>query len=364
MNNRENILSRFQANGSYAPVFMPDLTLWYEWHRDHDTLPRQHRDHTLIEIAQALGCPAWVPLRPWRLEMHGVDIIEKISDTKKVIRYITPERELTEQWDLGPDGDWWQVEYPVKGMDDLDAARAVIQARQYKLDRKILSSLSLEKEKNHLIVLELPMQSYADMLHNFLGWSEGVMLLMGQGKTRLTEMMVLMEKKRQTLVEEMASLPGDLVLSPDNLDGQYLSPTTFKDHFGVSYGITAETLHHHGKKIIVHMGGPGKHLFSLLAQTGVDGVQGVSGPPQSNANLAEAREKSGPHLTLWGGIPQDLMVRPHTKAELTASVHQAIFHSRQDSRMIIGIADRVPVDCEFSRLQTVADLVSVATDRL
>ncbi len=29
-----------------------------------------------------------------------------------------PDRTLTERWSVGPDGDWWQVEWPVKGLKD------------------------------------------------------------------------------------------------------------------------------------------------------------------------------------------------------------------------------------------------------
>lgn len=362
MDQKQNILSRFQAGQLSAPVFMPDLTLWYKWHKDRNTLPDQHKNHTMVEIARQLGCPVWNPLRPWRMDHPGVDIVEERSGTEKVIRYKTPERELTERWELGPDGDWWQVEYPVKGTDDLDAALAVARSRQYELVPDSVSDLSPEEGKDHVVVLELPMQPYADLLHNFLGWSDGLMLLLGPDKTRLSEMMALMEEKRLNILEKIAALPGDLALAADNLDGQYISPPVFKDHLQKSYEKTAEICHAHGKKLMVHMGGPGKHLFPLLAQTGVDGVQGVSGPPQSDATLEEARGLSGPDATLWGGIPQDLLIPTHTESELTKSVQKAVAHVRKDRRMIIGIADRVPVDCDFSRLQTVIRLVAEAAD--
>ena len=68
-----------------------------------------------------------------------------------------------------------------------------------------------------------------------------MMLLMGQGKAPLTEMMVLMEEKRLAILEEIAALPGDLALAADNLDGQYISPPIFKDHLQESYEKTAAT---------------------------------------------------------------------------------------------------------------------------
>ena len=358
MNPRQNILSRFETQGLTSPIFMPDLTLWYNWHKNHDTLPQQFKDATMAHIAAELGCPAWIPVRPWRME--GVNVTEEKSPTERVLRYKTPARELTERWTLGPDGDWWQVEYPVKGMDDLDALEAILESRSHTLPNDIQVTLSRETHENHMTVLEMPMQPYSDMLHNFLGWSDGLMLLMGKGKARLTEMMGLMEAKLEAMAQAVKSLPVDLILSPDNLDGQYISPMAFKNHFSQSYGRTAKILHSYGKKLIVHMGGPGKHLLPLMAEAGVDAVQGISGPPQSNADLAEARTVAGPNLTLWGGIPQDLLMATHEETELINCVEEAISHAKQDGRVIIGVADRVPVGCEFSRLKTVADMIATA----
>ena len=40
------------------------------------------------------------------------------QDGQRVVRSQTPAGELVARWTLGPDGDWWQMEYPVKGVAD------------------------------------------------------------------------------------------------------------------------------------------------------------------------------------------------------------------------------------------------------
>jgi len=92
----------------------------------------------------------------------------------------------------------------------------------------------------------------------------------------------------------------------------------------------------------------------------VDAVQGISGLPQSNADLAEARTVAGLVLTLWGGIPQDLLITTHEETELINCVEEVISHAKQDGRVIIGVADRVPVEYEIFRLKTVADMIAAA----
>ena len=61
------------------------------------------------------------------------------------------------------------------------------------------------------------------------------MLFAGDGRPILLEMLAVLEEKVQGLAAQVAALPGDLLLSPDNLDGQYISPRVFRDHFAEGY---------------------------------------------------------------------------------------------------------------------------------
>ena len=174
------------------------------------------------------------------------------------------------------------------------------------------------------------------------------MLLMGEGRPMLLEMLGLLEEKLAALTAQIAGLPGDVMLAPDNLDGQYISPRVFRDQMAESYRRTAEAAHAQGKRLVVHAGGPVRRLLPLLAAAGVDVVEGVAPPPQSDATLAEARAAAGPDLILWGGIPQDLLLAEHDEAEFEAAVKDAATQAAQDGRMIVGIADRVPVNADIA----------------
>jgi hypothetical protein len=100
--------------------------------------------------------------------------------------------------------------------------------------------------------------------------------------------------------------------------------------------------------------------LALLAGAGVDGVEGIAGPPQADASLAAARQLAGSALTLWGGIPQDFLLPAHPGEEFEAAVGQAARQAMGDSRMLLGVADRVPVDAELSRLEAIPALLAQA----
>jgi hypothetical protein len=342
-----------------APPYLPDLRLWYRWHHAHRTLPAVWQDSALADIAAALGVPAWQTVRPWSVETPGVEIQTQQSAGKRVISYHTTAGTLQERWSLGPDGDWWQMEYPVKTAGDLPAASALVAARTYHLKLDELALMQGESGEAGILAAELPMQPYSDILHTLLGWAEGLMLFKSEGRPRLVEMLAMLDEKLRILAGQMAALPGEIVLAPDNLDGQYISPRTFREHLAGSYRQTAEMLHAQGKRLVVHVGGPAGRLLPLLAEAGVDAVEGIAGPPQGDTALAEARAAAGPDLVLWGGIPQDLLldVDAHGPEEFERAVRAAAVAARADGRTILGVADTVPVAADVGRLRALSGLI-------
>jgi hypothetical protein len=356
---RSDILSRFTGDAATAPFFLPDLTLWHKWHAERGTFPDGWSNPTLIQAARRLNTAIWAVARPWQVSTPGIPTHCEETAEERIIRHETPGRALTTRFTRGPDGDWWLTEYPVKSADDLTAARALVEARTYMPAETGLAALREAVGDDGVVALELPMRAYSDVLHALLGWSEGLMLFAGDGRPMLLEILAVMEEKLQALTEQVAALPGDLLLAPDNLDGQYVSPKVFRDHFALSYRRTADSSHRHGKPLVVHVGGPIRRILPLLADAGVDGVEGIAGPPQSDATLAEARQLAGPGITLWGGIPQDLLQEIHSQKLFEAGVADALQQVKGDARMILGIADRVPADADFARLRAIPELTQM-----
>jgi hypothetical protein len=267
---------------------------------------------------------------------------------------------MVARWTLGPDDDWWQTEYPVKTKADLAAALELVQARSYVLDGDDLARLEATVGEEGILAIEIPRRPYSDLLHEFLGWSEGLFLV---DEPAAGEIMATLESKLQELVQAVAELPGHVVLSPDNLDGQFIPPPTFQAYLADSYRLTADVLHQRNKHLLVHVGGPIRHLLTPLAEAGVDGIEGIAGPPQGDVSLAQAREIAGPDVTLWGGIPQDFLPDTHDRGRFEAAVMQAAQEAKGDSRMILGVADRVPVDAELSRLEAISSLATGSASR-
>ena len=348
--------------------YLPDLTLWYKWRQAHGGLPKAWQGYSLPQVAHALGVSAWIVERPWHAEHPGLAVETAQTENERSIRYETAAGTLTARWSLGPDGDWWQTEYPVKAFEDLPAAHAIIAARQYILDAPpALGANSAPPtvegafpplQPASITAIELPMRPYSDLIHTLLGWGEGLMLLKGEGRPIILEMLALLEDKLAALTGEVAALPGDILLAPDNLDGQYISPRVFREQMAESYRRTAQSAHSQARRLVVHAGGPVRRLLPLLAETGVDVVEGIAPAPQGDASLAEARTAAGPSLILWGGIPQDYLLATRDPGEFEAAVREAARQAAEDDLAILGVADRVPVEADLTRLQVIPQLLS------
>ena len=358
---RDDILHRFRGAAAGSPLYLPNLTLWYDWHAQRGTLPAGWQGLSLAEIARRLGVPAWLTVRPFRVDPGNVEIVKTELAGERIVRYCAPSGTLIERWTLGPDGDWWETEYPVKTQDDLRIAEEILKIRTYVLEPDKLERLRESVSEDGLVALELPRRPFSQIFLEWLGWGDGLMLFF-DSQDLVEEIVTLLEDRLQALVEHVALLPGDLVVSPDNLDAQFISPAFFKRYLAASYRRSADLLHAgpEPKSLVAGTGGPIRRLLAPLAAAGISGLEGISGPPQSDATLAEARQLAGSAFTLWGGIPQDALLADFDYSQFEEIVVQAAREAAHDNRSILGIADRVPVDADLARLQAIPTLVAAA----
>jgi hypothetical protein len=358
MTTRTRILNRFDPQrGESSPTtpLLLDLTLWHKWHASRGTLPDGF-GRSLIDAHRALGAAGWAPFKPWRVAYDGIEVRTEEADGRRDITYRAGGREFHAVWTVGPDGDWWQAGYPVKTPEDLALAVDIAAARRYVVDAAGLEAWRVAVGEAGVVALELPMQPYSELLHVFLGWGEGLLLMQGEGKAHLAAIVAELERKLAAVVAEIAALPGDVLLAADNLDGQYISPRAFKEFMATGYAATAVAARAAGKPLVVHVGGPAKRLAPLLCQAGAHGIEGIAGPPQGDATLAEARQAAGPDVTLWGGISQDALLAEHDEDSFEAAARDALAQAEGDARMIIGVADRVPPAAELARLRRLVEL--------
>jgi hypothetical protein len=344
----------FTLGGS--TLFIPDLTLWFQRNVERNSLPPAWKGLSLKEICRDLGVPCFNFNRPWRTEYRGTE--ETAGETgdggSRFRRWKTSRGTLESRWTRGPDGDWWQTEYPVKTAEDLPAVREIVRSRVYiPLHRGTEDRIT--EDRTNPAVAELPMRPFSEVLHSFLGWNEGFMIALEAPET-VAEITAVLEEKYLRLVEELAGGAEEFFYAPDNLDGRFISSDTFAEALLPGYAKTAEALHRRGKGLIVHAGGILGNLLPGLAKAGVDVVEGVAGPPQGDTTLSEARRIAGPEPVLWGGLPQDYLLSGRTEEEFRAAAREVLRDAKNTPNAVFGVADRVPADALPERMEYLTGL--------
>ena len=113
MTQKDQILRKLSGQGGDDLVYMPDLTRWYGWHQERNTLSDAWKGLSLPQIAGALGVPSWLVCQPWRVETPSIEVVTEEEEGQRTTRTETSAGTLTARWTHGPDGSWWQTEYPV-----------------------------------------------------------------------------------------------------------------------------------------------------------------------------------------------------------------------------------------------------------
>ncbi len=357
MSLRSDIMARFTDQGSNEPIFVPDLNAWYRRNNRAGTLPERYADWTLAQIYRDLELPVWQIVRPWRVHVMGLEAEEQETETERVRRVETIAGVMVWRWERVPDGGWQQVEFPIKSAADLPAAVEWSRALGCSLDTEGLTELEMSIGDDGILAIEVPPRPLMNVVSRLLGWEGRLDLLQEPAIEHITEHL---EQRLQPLVTSLAQISVPVQYASDQLDGATLSDALFRQYLLPSYQSTMEELHEYHKRFVVQSRGPIKNLLQGLADSGVDVVAGFSCATAGEGSLVDLHELAGGRITLWGGIPGEMLLPETDRETFDERVRQVARMAVGRERLLLGISGGVPVQAELARLQAVPYLMQEA----
>jgi hypothetical protein len=114
-----------------------------------------------------------------------------------------------------------------------------------------------------------------------------------------------------------------------------------------------DTLHAVGKLLVMHPDGENKGLMELIPQCRVDVVEAVTPYPMTKVTIDEYFDRwcRSDRLTLWGGIPESLLLEKSASFDdlkvYLDNMFKVIYPGK---RLIAGIGDTTPPGADFQRL--------------
>ena len=156
----------------------------------------------------------------------------------------------------------------------------------------------------------------------------------------------------------VADCPADVILWGANFDDMITYPSYFEKELLPWLRKVSGVLENRGKLLLSHCDGENFGLMDLIASSGIHVAEAICPFPMTKVKLEEYYRRWGRKLTLWGGIPSNLLLAESaTDAEFESYLDEVFKSVAPGSRFILSIADCVPPHAVFDRLQRIADRV-------
>lgn len=388
---KERMMATFRGEEVDRLTFAPRLELWYLANATSGTLPKQHAGRAMNEIARAEGWPVYFRFADNQLDpavqpkyLHrGIGLF---ASNETVHDFVLPSDVEVR---THRDGGLLTVEYhtPV-GM--------VSTICQYDIEAKKLG-ITIPALVKHLIQspddygpagylfehmgIVANSSRYARWAQEEIG-DDGVAVAHGYAATcpiheiqrdlidptqfflhyrdnqammrRLAEQM---EPVFDAMLDAACQSPAPVVQWGSNYDDMLTYPPYFQREILPWIRKVSSRFAAAGKLLLCHTDGENEGLMDLIRDSGMHIAESICPAPMTRISLAEYYRRWSPHLTLCGGLPS-IIALPETSDSAFEAFMDELFRAvAPGKRIVLGMADNVPPDAIFSRLQRIYDRV-------
>ena len=394
---KDRILKVIQGELVDRIPWVPRLDLWHNANVRAETLPQRHKGKTADEIALSEGWALhkMVPefekgdkddikhrglglynLKEYLFDFEfppdvDIEVSEEVSNEEDMLRvvYRTPAGMVeslhgyTAEMKASGASISWIKEHVIKGPEDYRTLAHIF--GNLKLKPKYEPYIAWQNEigengvavpVNCAIACSSPMHY---IQKTFLGATE--FYLHYEDHTK--EMAMLgeaLEHFYNRLLDIVAESPCEIVLWSANVDEMVTHPPYFKKEILPWVKKAADTLHAKGKFVMMHPDGENQGLMDLIPQTGVDIAEAVTPFPMTKVKLDEYYDRwcRSDKLTIWGGVPESLLLHKSTTDEEFEAYLDNLFKAiAPGKRFILGIGDTTPPAADFERLVRIGERI-------
>ncbi len=395
LTHRERILRVIQGELVDTIPYVPRIDLWYNANNRAGTLPADHSHRSADEIALAEGWALHkiVPefLKPDKTEdiVHrglglvslkeytysftfstDVDIhVEGDIDQMRVV-YQTPHGAVSvshgyteEMKDAGASAPWIQ-EHAIKGPEDYKVLAHIFGNMSFAPDYQRFSAWEAEIGEHGLALESTPALNAGSPMHyiqKVLIDATEFFIHYNDYKKEMAELVEALEHCYDQLLPILAESPAKAVYWDANVDSMITYPAYLKKDLLPWWRKAADAFHAKDKLLFIHPDGENNLLMDILADCGADVCEAVTPYPMTKVGIAayyNAWCRSG-KLTIWGGIPESLLLEKSTTDEEFEAYLDHLFKAvAPGRRFIAGIGDTTPPGAKFERLIRIGERIA------
>jgi corrinoid protein of di/trimethylamine methyltransferase len=390
MTHRQRLLNAVRGGMPDHIPYAPRIDLWFNANSLNGTLPQRHQGKTSDQIALSEG---WALHKVVADHLHqpnpdamlhralGVHFMKEyvvhftFSDRVKIeikragdrtrIRYTTAKGSITtstvysqEMRRSGTSVPWIE-EHAVKGPDDLKVLANVFENMDVVASYEAFKAHQAEVGENGLPVTAFTVA--AGPVHHIQKYFLDATEFFHYYRDHQAEILSLADALAplyEKALRIVAESPAEVIQWGSNFDDMLTFPPMFAHHFVPWIRKAKEVLGPKNIRILCHTDGENFGLMDLLHESGMDVAEAVCPAPMTKVSIQEYYRRWSDRITIFGGIPSNLLLPQFTPDEQFKSFMDALFSGIGDGRrFVLGIADTTPPDADFERLVRIGEMV-------
>lgn len=176
-------------------------------------------------------------------------------------------------------------------------------------------------------------------------------------RKELRALVARMEPLYDKILRICCESPAQVVNWGSNFDDMLTYAPYFKQEIQPWVRKASSALAAAGKLLMCHTDGENFGLMDLIRDSGMHIAESICPAPMTKVTLAEYYRRWSGKLTLFGGIPSTIVLPETAEADFEVYLDELFRAVAPGTRMVVGIADQVPPQAVFSRLQRIGERV-------
>jgi len=391
MTHKDRIL--MAARGEMADVlpYVPRFDLWYNANKYRGTLPPQYKDMGPDDIARAEGWALHkvVPelLKVEREEdnlyralglyslkecgykirfSRNVEVRKERSEDCLKVEYHTPKgvistvEVITQEMREAGATITWVEQKAIKSVEDYQKLALLFQEVEVVPDYEKYLQWKHQVGENGVAVL---MGTFAaSPMHHIQRDLMDATKFFYEYHDHHREMKELAESLElvyEKILKVVCDSPAEMVLWGANYDDMITYPPYFEKEILPWLKRASAALEAKGKLLLCHCDGENQGLLELIRISGIHVAEAVCPSPMTKVPIEEYYKRWSENLTIWGGIPQSLLLQETASdADLESYLDHFFRAVAPGRRLIVGIADTTPPNAVFDRLRRIGERVA------
>lgn len=361
MTKRQAFLAALRCEPVDRLVWAPNIDYWFNVNWAEGTLPPKYDGASRFDILRDIGAHIWARSSATKI-VRDPSVVERKYQVgnSRVHEFETPIGTIREVY-LRTEGDhraMYRAERFIKDLDCISVMKYVLEATHYEPDYEPTLNTLAEVGDDGIVVNQCFCVPFVQFAKSDAGYINGFYMWMDHRH----EVESLLEAYTRLFLqgyEVLADGPADVISTGDNMDGVMISPALFREYAVPFYREAKNILEPKGKIFEAHWCGRTQNLLEYVPGCGLDVVEAVVTRPMANISLSDALDLLNGEVALQGGLPSVMVCHEGgTWHDFERYIENEILPQAERPGFVLGMADNVPPNADFARVQAVSKMIA------